>query len=86
MLISAAEAFLEGDDGCSVDVSKREIRVSQIFNWYKVDFGGTDAKVVEWVYNHMSDCSKKQDLKKLLDSSHYKLSYLRYNWKSNAKE
>uniref|UniRef100_A0A4W3JU43 Zgc:152951 n=1 Tax=Callorhinchus milii TaxID=7868 RepID=A0A4W3JU43_CALMI len=85
LLITAAEGFLEGDDGCSVNLGKREIRLSQIFKWYKVDFGGTDRKVAAWVYNHMADGIKKRDMKKLLDSSSYKLSYLPYDWRSNAK-
>ncbi|XP_038657638.1 uncharacterized protein zgc:152951 isoform X5 [Scyliorhinus canicula] len=42
--ISAA-AFLDGSDGCQIDVSKREVRLSQIFKWYKIDFGGTDEKM-----------------------------------------
>lgn len=42
----AAEAFLENDDGCVVDSGKKEVRLSQIFKWYKADFGGTDEKVV----------------------------------------
>lgn len=45
-LRTAAEAFLEKDDGCVVDSGKGEVRLSQIFKWYKADFGGTDEKVV----------------------------------------
>lgn len=45
-LRTAAEAFLENDDACVVDSGKREVRLSQIFKWYKADFGGTDEKVV----------------------------------------
>lgn len=44
-LRTAAEAFLENDDGCLVDTDKGEVKLSQIFKWYKVDFGGTDEKV-----------------------------------------
>lgn len=44
-LRTAAEAFLENDDACMVDSGKREVRLSQIFKWYKGDFGGTDEKV-----------------------------------------
>ena len=44
-LRTAAEAFLENDDSCLVDSGKREVRLSQIFKWYKADFGGTDEKV-----------------------------------------
>ena len=29
-----------------VDSGKKEVRLSQIFKWYKADFGGTDEKVV----------------------------------------
>ncbi|XP_026231849.1 thioredoxin_like and DUF547 domain-containing protein isoform X2 [Anabas testudineus] len=43
-LRTAAEAFLENDIGCVVDSEKREVRLSQIFKWYKGDFGGTDEK------------------------------------------
>lgn len=28
-----------------VDSGKNEVRLSQIFKWYKTDFGGTDEKV-----------------------------------------
>lgn len=28
-----------------VDSGKKEVRLSQIFKWYKADFGGTDEKV-----------------------------------------
>uniref|UniRef100_A0A8B9JF37 Uncharacterized LOC103034156 n=1 Tax=Astyanax mexicanus TaxID=7994 RepID=A0A8B9JF37_ASTMX len=41
----AAEAFLKNDDGCMVDSVKGEVKLSQIFKWYKADFGGTDEKV-----------------------------------------
>lgn len=44
-LQAAAEAFLEADDGCIVDSMKREVKLSQIFKWYKADFGDTDEKV-----------------------------------------
>lgn len=44
-LCSAAQAFLENDDGCMVDSVKGEVKLGQIFKWYKADFGGTDEKV-----------------------------------------
>lgn len=36
---------MENDDACVVDSGKNEVRLSQIFKWYKADFGGTDEKV-----------------------------------------
>ena len=48
----AAEAFLEGEDGCQVDMNKRQIKLSQILKWYSVDFG----KNKEEVYTHLVTC------------------------------
>lgn len=42
----AAESFLEGDDGCQVDVSKKTIKLSQILKWYSVDFGKNKDEVI----------------------------------------
>lgn len=44
-LRTAAQAFLENDDGCVVDSGNGEVKLSQIFKWYKADFGGTDESV-----------------------------------------
>ena len=41
----AAEAFLEGEDGCQVDMNKRQIKLSQILKWYSVDFGKNKEEV-----------------------------------------
>lgn len=42
----AAESFLEGDDGCQVDISKKTIKLSQILKWYSVDFGRNKDEVI----------------------------------------
>ncbi|XP_038057106.1 uncharacterized protein LOC119728784 isoform X2 [Patiria miniata] len=81
----AAQAFLESSDGCMVLPDKNEIRLSKILQWYKVDFGGTDAKVVHWVHDHLAFSQKKTALGKLLASGNFKTSYLTYNWSLNAK-
>lgn len=41
----AAEAFLEGDDGCSIELEKKLVKLSKIMDWYKVDFGANNAEV-----------------------------------------
>ena len=41
----AAEAFLEGDDGCQVDMNKKQVKLSQILKWYSVDFGKNKEEV-----------------------------------------
>ena len=42
----AAEAFLEGDDGCEIIMEKKEVRLSKILQWYKEDFGNNQTEVV----------------------------------------
>lgn len=80
----AAEAFLENDDGCLVDPGKREVHLSQIFKWYKADFGGTDDKLLNWVLEHMGDSPKKSSLQSVLSAGKTKVSYLPYDWSSNS--
>ncbi|XP_077584319.1 uncharacterized protein LOC144204292 [Stigmatopora nigra] len=84
-LRTAAEAFLEDDDACVVDSGKKEVRLSQIFKWYKADFGGTDENLLQWVLTHMSDSPKKISLKGVLADGKAKVSYLPYDWSSNGR-
>ncbi|XP_034043132.1 uncharacterized protein zgc:152951 [Thalassophryne amazonica] len=83
-LRTAAEAFLENDDGCVVDTGKREVRLSQIFRWYKADFGGTDEKLLNWVLEHMGDSPKKTSLQSVLSAGKTKVTYLPYDWSTNS--
>ncbi|XP_028249819.1 uncharacterized protein LOC114426538 isoform X2 [Parambassis ranga] len=83
-LRTAAEAFLENDDGCVIDSGKREVRLSQIFKWYKADFGGTDEKLLNWVLEHMGDSPKKTSLQGILSAGKTKVSFLPYDWSSNS--
>uniref|UniRef100_A0A3Q0QUU1 Zgc:152951 n=1 Tax=Amphilophus citrinellus TaxID=61819 RepID=A0A3Q0QUU1_AMPCI len=83
-LRTAAEAFLENDDGCVVDSVKQEVRLSQIFKWYKADFGGTDEKLLRWVLDHMGDSPKKTSLQGVLSAGKTKVSFLPYDWSSNS--
>ncbi|XP_037542059.1 uncharacterized protein zgc:152951 [Nematolebias whitei] len=80
----AAEAFLEKDDGCVVDSGTGEVRLSQIFKWYKADFGGTDEKMLKWVLDHMEDSPKKSSLQGVLSAGKTKVSFLPYDWSSNS--
>ncbi|XP_034417432.1 uncharacterized protein zgc:152951 isoform X1 [Cyclopterus lumpus] len=83
-LRTAAEAFLENDDACLVDSGKREVRLSQIFKWYKADFGGTDEKLLKWVVEHMGDSPKKTTLEGVLSAGKTKVSFLPYDWSTNS--
>lgn len=83
-LRTAAEAFLENDDACVVDSGKREVRLSQIFKWYKDDFGGTDEKLLKWVVEHMGDSPKKTSLQSVLSAGKTKVRFLPYDWSTNS--
>lgn len=83
-LILAAESFLEGDDGCQVDMNKRTIKLSQILKWYSVDFGRNKDEVVEWVHKHMPDGEKKTQIGELLQSKNYKVTHMPYDWGINS--
>ena len=41
----AAQAFLEGDDALQIDATRKEVKLSKIFSWYRVDFGRNDEEV-----------------------------------------
>ncbi|XP_032229397.2 uncharacterized protein LOC5505107 [Nematostella vectensis] len=68
----AAEAFLEGEDGCRINMIKREIRLSKIFQWYKEDFGSSNAEVARFVSRHMAEGEKKSQLDELLHRKDFK--------------
>ncbi|KAJ8013045.1 hypothetical protein DPEC_G00049230 [Dallia pectoralis] len=82
-LRSAAEAFLENDDGCVVDSEKGEVCLNQIFKWYKADFGGTEEKLLNWILEHMGKSPKKTSLQSVLSSGTIKVRYLPYDWSTN---
>ncbi|RXN20970.1 hypothetical protein ROHU_024567 [Labeo rohita] len=85
-LRAAAEAFLENDDSCVIDSVRREVKLSQIFKWYKTDFGGTDEKLLNWVFEHMGASQKKRNLQTLLSDGKVKVSYLPYDWSINSTD
>ncbi|XP_030642057.1 uncharacterized protein zgc:152951 [Chanos chanos] len=85
-LRTAAEAFLENDDGCMVDTEKGEVKLSQIFKWYKADFGGTDETLLNWVLNHMGESPKKSSLQRILSAGNVKVGYIPYDWTNNGTE
>ncbi|KAJ7363529.1 hypothetical protein OS493_009684 [Desmophyllum pertusum] len=76
----AAEAFLEGEDGCVLNMPKREIRLSKIFQWYKEDFGSNNEELVQFVLAHMGKGQKKDQLEELLVSGNFKVGFMKYNW------
>ncbi|ESP05372.1 hypothetical protein LOTGIDRAFT_227994 [Lottia gigantea] len=80
----ASEAFLDGPDGCDVNVSKKTVYLSSIFKWYFIDFGKNNEELVQWVYDYMGESEKKEKLKEVM-SGKFKVSYLSYDWSVNSK-
>ena len=52
-----------------------------IFKWYREDFGSNQQQVLEFLYNHMGEGKKKQDLKEVKQKA--KVTYMTYNWGIN---
>ncbi|XP_078264722.1 uncharacterized protein LOC144598454 [Rhinoraja longicauda] len=82
----SARDFLDSADGCQVDGAKKEVGLSIIFKRYKIDFGGTDEKVLKWVLDHLPESTKKKALAELLDQGKVRIVYLPFDWSTNAKE
>ncbi|XP_030845992.1 uncharacterized protein LOC593247 [Strongylocentrotus purpuratus] len=81
----AAEAFLEGSDGCQVNADKKEVKCSQIFKWYREDFGKNDKDVAVFISNHMGPGEKKTSFLQVISQKDYKVSYMKYNWAINSQ-
>ena len=84
-LTVACESFLDGDDALKINVQKQTVALSQIFNWYKEDFGGNNQKTVEWILSHMGVGEKKDKLQLIVNSGQMKVSFMAYDWGVNAK-
>ena len=82
----ATAAFLENDDALLVTEDRTEVRLSQLFQWYKVDFGEDDNQVLRWILAHVTEPTKKKEVEELLAQNQYKVSYIPYDWGHNDKE
>ncbi|XP_035664676.1 uncharacterized protein LOC118408141 [Branchiostoma floridae] len=81
----ATDAYLEGHDGCQVDVENKVVTLSRIFKWYKEDFGASKSQVLQWIYNHMGHGEKRQLLGDLLEEGTCQVTYMKYDWASNGR-
>jgi Protein of unknown function, DUF547 len=81
-LDSQARSFiLDEARGSWVDVKKAVVHASRIFDWYKDDFGGSDAAVGRFIAQYHGDSPEKQ----LLLDGHFKMEYLDYDWTLNSR-
>ena len=82
----ATAAFLENEDALSVAEDRSEIKLSQLFQWYQVDFGENSSEVVRWILDHVTEPTKKKDVEELLAKNQFKVSFIPYDWGHNEKE
>ncbi len=70
----AAKKFV--NDMSKNNISKREIQVSKIFDWFAEDFLKDESSIIAYI-NKYSDTKIKNDAK---------ISYLEYNWSLNSQQ
>ncbi|KAK2158173.1 hypothetical protein LSH36_175g03004 [Paralvinella palmiformis] len=84
-LDAATRSFCEQE--VKVYEMRKEIHVSQIFQWYCADFGRNDVEAVRWTIPYLST-EKQGVLKHLLytleEHGMVDLTYIEYDWKLNA--
>jgi hypothetical protein len=76
-LNTAAIGFIE--QSCHLDVAKRKLRVSKIFDWYREDFGGSDDQVIDWIKSHSNKLFEGISI----PTADLQLEYDMYNWSLN---
>lgn len=83
-LDAATRSFCEQE--VKVYEMRKEIRVSQIFQWYRDDFGRNDVEAVRWTIPYLS-AEKQRVLQHLLytleEHGMVDLTYIEYDWKLN---
>lgn len=75
----AMHAFVNGS--VEIDTSKKVMRLSQIFQWYTVDFGGSE-RIIETVARDLNDKSTRSWL--MAHSNQVRIKYAWYNWGLNS--
>jgi len=81
-LDSQARTFvLDEARGSRVDVKNAVVHASRIFDWYKDDFGGSDAAIAQYLAQYYPVSPAKQ----LLLGGHFKLEFLDYDWTLNSR-
>ena len=83
-LVLATELFL--DSTVTIDVAKQSVHMSKILDWYRVDFGGSDAEVLKWVRAHATQRVAEQIDQLLLASTgkYPVLQFDPYDWSVNS--
>ena len=88
----ATNFFLEDDDHLDIDLERQEIRISQIFAWYKQDFVRHKRHYPHRLVQLLrKSVTKKQRLERLIETAQQtktsiKVVFTAYDWSVNAKQ
>lgn len=73
--------FLHGSaKGCRVDPSTATVWVSEIFEWYKADFGEDDAALGRFIAHYLPDSMERR----VLERGRFQLRVLPFDWTLNG--
>lgn len=67
--------FLTAERNVKVDTAKKTVTVSEIFKWFRADFGGSEAAVLRFLGRYIKTAR--------LDEPGWRLRYFGYNWSIN---
>ena len=77
--------YFQNDEGVKLDEENSTIHLSQLFNWYEQDFGGSREAVLDWIAGYL-DTGKLATMKSIRDKVDFKVKYLVYDWGNNEKK
>lgn len=67
--------FIGAERNVKIDISAKTVTTSEIFKWFRADFGGTEAAVLQFLGRYTK--------KARLDEPGWKLKYQSYDWSIN---
>jgi len=81
----ATRSFLENDEGIKIEEESNTVYLSQLFNWYQVDFGNNKEEMLDWIAGHLNQ-DKAEALQKVRTTGNITIKYLHYDWGNNSKK
>jgi hypothetical protein len=79
-------SFCEGHENVLIDSKKREIHLSKIFSWYRVDFADSNKELMHKLVDYLRGADK-QSLEQMLEGrKNFKVVFNSYDWSANASE
>lgn len=79
-LSTAAESFCQQE--VQVDISKKQVTMSKIFQWYMTDFAPSPKELVRWVLQYLNR-DQVEAASLLLSDPDLQVNFSSYNWQLN---